>query len=421
MDLHGLNEKVEALFHEHTLPWRRYLHAHPYLSTEELPTAEYIDAELHAVVERFAKTHPDIDIDHVVQFHRFLPNSVVVDLTSGEGGGRKIGLRADIDALPITEASGESCSSTRCGVMHACGHDCHMAMLMSAIALLLDSLPQWRGTVRCIFQPAEEVCTSSGGGAPLLVEAGVLDGVEMIFGLHVNPVENTPTGTVGSRLGTVLHSGEGFKITLSGRGGHGAQPHLTSDLIAISGQIITGVQTMLTRCFPASLTPLLTICGIQTNSQLANVMPSQLEIVGTLRTIDDSVRLQAKAQLPNLVEHITRSFDSEASQAEAIVTFTSGVGCTVNHPEAFKVSASAIKRVLGGEDKFVVLEKPLTPSEDFSVYASLIPGCFNLLGCFNAEKGCDGALHTPQVRIDEDSMKVGIKVHYGIVMEVLGV
>lgn len=257
--------------------WRRHLHAYPELSFQETNTAEYIAGEL-ATFGPLTITRPT-------------PNSVVAEL-QGAAPGPCYALRADIDALPIQEVSDEAFCSTRPGVMHACGHDAHSAMLLGAASVLCRLQAQIKGSVRFIFQHAEEVPP---GGAQQLVELGVLDGVEMIFGLHVMP--NFPTGEVAIKQGVFSASSDNFDIVLQGKGGHGSMPHLCIDPVTIGAEVVTALQQIVARKLDPLNAPVLTVATFQAGDSY-NVIPDSARLAGTLRTHSRDVR----ARVPKLME-----------------------------------------------------------------------------------------------------------------------
>eukprot|EP00796_Vickermania_ingenoplastis_P009366 gene9366-6586_t len=401
INIPALDKKVEAIFQEHTVRWRRHIHANPDLSYEEGPTADYIESELRAM-----------DPAGLLEIRRLLPTAVVADLRGGGGEGPLIALRSDHDALPLNEETDEPFKSTKPGVMHACGHDSHTAMLLSAVMLLLGEVDRLRGGVRFIFQPAEEDCFSGGGAKPL-IEAGVLDGVKMIFGIHMEPGVGYPTGTVVLRKGTLFHSTDAFSLTFTGPGGHASQPHNTVDLVVASSQVVTTLMTMVTRCFPASLAPVLTICSSQTNTTAFNIVPTRLLMKGTLRAKDDGIRADVQRRMKEVVAGVASTLGAAAD-----LEFSSGVPCTVNHPDAYAVTEAAVRHMFG-DDRIVHLPHVFPPSEDFAYYAAQIPGNYALIGSYNEAKGCTRYLHSGGFKLDEEAMKTGIKVHYGNIASLL--
>lgn len=401
LDVDALNKRVEEVFNTHSVKWRRHIHQHPDLSNEEVPTANYIEEQLRL-----------IDIHHRLRIRRLLPNAVVVDLTGEGGDGPMVALRSDHDALPLQEDSDEPFSSTVPNVMHACAHDSHTAMLLSAVVLLLEEVPRLRGSVRFIFQPAEEVGSQGGGAAPL-VKAGVLDGVDMIFAVHMDPGVIFPTGTIGVRCGTLFHSADSFDITLVGPGGHASMPHHTVDLIAISSHLVLNLQTMVTRRVCAAHSPVLTVSSIHSNTTSYNIIPTSVTLSGTLRCVDNTVRQDVRRMMTELADSTAQMFGGEAS-----IAFSSGVPCTINHPTPFEMTRTIMTRILGAKN-VTVMDKPIPPAEDFAYYAAVVPGNYSLVGSYSKEKGCTSPLHSSHFKLDEEAMKTGIKVHYGNVFQLL--
>eukprot|EP00796_Vickermania_ingenoplastis_P009364 gene9364-6584_t len=401
IDIPALDKKVEAIFQEHTVRWRRHIHANPDLSYEEGPTADYIESELRAM-----------DPAGLLEIRRLLPTAVVADLRGGGGEGPLIALRSDHDALPLNEETDEPFKSTKPGVMHACGHDSHTAMLLSAVMLLLGEVDRLRGGVRFIFQHAEEN-DEFGGGAKQLIEAGVLDGVKMIFGNHMMPLNDFPSGTVGLRHGTICSSADDFTITLTGPGGHASQPHSTVDLVSVSSHILTSLQTMVTRCCPASVAPVLTISSVHTSTTAYNVIATSLEMKGTLRTTELQVLADAKEGIQRVVESVAQSFG-----AGVRVIFMNGTPCTVNHPEGLAVSVRAC-RALFQPEKIYMIPYVSAGAEDFGRYLQHVPGNFVRIGSHCPAKGCVMPLHSSHFKLDEEAMKVGVKVLYGNVWVLL--
>eukprot|EP00796_Vickermania_ingenoplastis_P009375 gene9375-6594_t len=401
IDIPALDKKVEAIFQEHTVRWRRHIHANPDLSYEEGPTADYIESELRAM-----------DPAGLLEIRRLLPTAVVADLRGGGGEGPLIALRSDHDALPLNEETDEPFKSTKPGVMHACGHDSHTAMLLSAVMLLLGEVDRLRGGVRFIFQHAEE-SDEFGGGAKPLIDAGVLDGVKMIFGNHIFPNEKTPTGMVMIREGPIMSSEDSYDIILTGPGGHASQPHCTVDLMCVAGHVLTALQTMVTRRLPASLAPVLTICSAETSTSAYNVIPTSVKLRGTLRCIDTDVRNNAKRMIGEVVESISHSFGGNG-----VVEFVGNAPVAINDPVAFAITEKIVTEVVG-EDHIYRLPAPLGGSEDFACYQEVVPGNFVFIGCYNEAKGCTAAVHSGHFKLDEEAMKVGVKVHYAHIAALL--
>ncbi|MDN5450386.1 MAG: amidohydrolase [Enterobacterales bacterium] len=372
--------------------WRRHIHANPELSFQEQKTADYI-AEQLSHVENISISRPT-------------NNSVVVDLV-GELSGPRYALRADIDALPIQEESEESFASTHSGVMHACGHDSHAAMLMGAVSVLAQCHRQLRGQVRFIFQHAEEVPP---GGAQELIKLGVLDGVDMIFGLHVMP--NFPTGVVGWKSGVFCASSDNFDITIKGKGGHGSMPQLCIDPVVIGAEVVTALQNIVARKIDPLQTPVLTVATFKSEGGY-NVIPQTAALAGTLRTHVASVR----EKVPQLVEQTVAGI-AQAHGADYDIRWTRGYTIGNNDVEASRIAREVIEQQLGKE---TVLEMPapMFGGEDFSFYLEKVPGCFLFIGSGNENLGAVYGVHNPKFKLDEDAMRIGLKLHLGFIQYLL--
>ncbi len=374
------------------LRWRRHIHAHPELSFKEAATADYIAAQLEDI--------PGVTLT------RLTPNSVIAEL-SGDKSGPIYALRADIDALPIQEESDEEWRSTNPGVMHACGHDAHAAMLLGAVKVLSQCRSSLRGTVRFIFQHAEE---APPGGAQELVKLGVLDGVSMIFGLHVLP--NYPTGQIALKEGVFSGSSDNFDILLKGRGGHGSMPHMCIDPVTIGAEMVTAMQQIVSRKLDPLYAPVLTTAVFQAG-EVYNVIPDTARLAGTLRTHSAEVR----RQVPLLVEQTVKGI-AYAHGAEVEVKWTQGYAIGNNHPEACAIARSVIKKERG-EEAFIEVTAPIYGSEDFSSYQEKIPGAFVFIGSGNESKGATYGVHHPRFKLDEDALTIGVQLHVGFIRQLL--
>ncbi|WBF45754.1 amidohydrolase [Serratia rubidaea] len=374
------------------LRWRRYLHANPELSFQEAASADYI-------AEQLAALGP-------LRLQRLTPNSVVAELV-GALPGPCYALRADIDALPIQEESDEAFCSTRPGVMHACGHDAHSAMLLGAASVLCQLQSQLSGTVRFIFQHAEEVPP---GGAQELVKLGVLEGVRMIFGLHVLP--NFPTGTIALKEGVFSASSDNFDIVLQGKGGHGSMPQLCIDPVTIGAQVVTGLQQIIARRLDPLYAPVLTVATFQAEGGY-NVIPDNARLAGTLRTHDHAVR----ELVPQLVEQTVAGI-TQANGASYQIQWTRGYTIGDNHPQACAIAREVIGDTLGA-DALHEMRAPMFGSEDFSSYQQQVPGCFLFIGSGNEEIGATYGVHNPRFKLDEDALQIGVKLHVGFIRRLL--
>lgn len=370
--------------------WRQHIHANPDLSFQEQATADFIAAEL-------ASFGP-------LELRRLTPNSVVAELR-GKLPGPVWALRADIDALPIQEESGEAFSSCKPGVMHACGHDAHAAMLMGAAKVLCHFQDKLKGSVRFIFQHAEEVPP---GGAQELVNLGVLQDVEYIFGLHVMP--DKPTQTLSLKEGVFSASSDNFDIVITGKGGHGSMPHLCIDPIVIGAEIVSALQQIVARKLDPLHAPVLTIATFQSGESY-NVIPNSAHLAGTLRTHNQKVR----EQVPQLMQQVIAGVVA-AHGASFDIQWQAGYAVGNNHASACEIARKVIEENFPPQTLHTVTT-PLFGSEDFSSYQQHVPGCFIFVGCRNPDKGAVWNVHNPHFLLDEDAMKVGVKTHLGLISQ----
>lgn len=385
-------ETMLAEVKDDVLRWRRHIHAHPELSFQEHKTADYI-ADALANFGGLTLT-------------RLTPNSVIADL-KGAYEGPCYALRADIDALPIQEENDEAFCSTVPGVMHACGHDAHAAMLLGAAKVLTQCQSMLHGSVRFIFQHAEEVPP---GGAQELVDLGVLDGVEKIFGLHVMP--NFPTGEVVLKEGVFCASTDNFDITIEGKGGHGSMPHLCIDPVTIGAEVVMALQNVVSRRTDPLQVPVLTIATFQSGESY-NVIPERVKLAGTLRTHHDSVRQQVPQQMEQIIAGITA-----AHGARFTLSWTRGYASGNNHPDACVIARKVVSDALG-EQALHEMTYPLFGGEDFSSYQQKVPGCFVFIGSGNQQIGATYGVHNPRFRLDEAALQIGVKLHVGFIQHLL--
>ncbi|MEZ2401651.1 amidohydrolase [Raoultella planticola] len=390
-----MNHATELLISaaaEEALRWRRHIHAHPDLSFQEKPTADYIARELTS----FAG----------LEISRPLDNSVVAVLR-GPHPGPTWALRADIDALPLQEESGESFCSTVPGVMHACGHDAHTAMLMGAAKVLCQRRDNLHGSIKFIFQPAEEVPP---GGARELVELGVVDDVEHIFGLHVFPT--SPVGTLTLKEGVYVASSDNFDITIRGKGGHGSMPQHCIDPVTIGAEMVGALQQIVARNIDPGTAPVLTIATFQAGDSY-NVIPDSARLAGTLRTHNQQVREAVPQLMSRIIDGI-----AAAHGASCDIRWQQGYAVGHNHDSTNAIARAAIERHFPA-GTLKLEDRALFGSEDFSSYQEKVPGTFLFIGCGNKEKGAIWNVHNPHFRIDEDALAIGIKTHIALVSPLL--
>ncbi|CCW66360.1 unnamed protein product [Phytomonas sp. Hart1] len=376
--------------------WRRYLHQQPYVAYQEEPTAAYVAEALRRMPAPLA-------------IHRPTPNSVVGELDGGAGEGPVYALRADMDALPLQEESGVSFSSQRPGVMHACGHDAHTAMLLGAVKVLCQVRERIRGKVRFIFQHAEEVIPS---GAKELVRLGVLNGVSMIFALHVEA--EYPVGTIVSRSGTLYGACNDFDIVVRGIGGHASNPEVCVDSILVASEVITNLQAVVSRRVSALKAPVLSITTFAGGNGSYNVIPNSVHLRGTLRCLDREVQERVPALMEGIIAGITK-----AHGAEYDLSWLEPNIVTYNDPKAFDLAMSAAVRLVG-EENVIREESPHMGVSDFSEYQAVIPGCLCLLGV-GEKDGQDAYNHnySSRFRINEDAMEIGVRFFVSMIAHLL--
>ncbi len=380
-----LVEKIKSLsesYFEDVLSIRRHLHANPELSFKEYETATFIEEELKELtiegVERIGETGVHFCLE-------------------GKKPGKTIALRADIDALPITEANEVAYKSKNAGVMHACGHDVHTASLFGAAKILNELKDYFNGTIKFIFQPGEE---QSPGGASLLIEEGILKNPKpaSILGQHVMPL--IEKGKVGFRKGKYMASADEIYLKVKGRGGHAAIPENFIDPIAISSQIIVSLQQVVSRMASPKIPSVLSFGKIQGGS-VNNVIPDEVKIDGTFRTFNEEWRKEALQKIKTIAKSI-----ADAMGGACEVDIAPGYPFLVNDEAYTERNIEAAKAYMGEEN---VVELDLwMAAEDFSFYSQEIPGCFYRVGTRNEEKGIVSGVHTPTFDIDEEAMKTGM-------------
>ena len=403
----GINaaaDKIEARM----IKWRRDFHQHPELGNRELRTAKIIADHLRAlgleVKENVGKTG-------------------VVALLKGSRPGPCIGLRADIDGLPVSERTGLPFASTErtvyngqdVGVMHACGHDTHIAIMMSVAEVLTGMKDRIRGSVKFIFQPAEEgPPEGEEGGAPLMIKEGVLENprVDAMFGLHINAA--TEVGKLKYRSGGIMAASDWFTIKVKGKGSHGSQPWSGVDPVVVSAQIINGLQTIISR--QTELTKnaaVISVCIINGGVR-ANIIPETVDMTGTIRTLDTGMQAVIHDKIRKTAMHI-----AESAGAEATVSIDKKTLVTYNDPALMKKMLPSMVKSAGESN--VVEMDAMTGAEDFSFFAEKVPSVFFFLG--GMKKGQDPQTafphHTPDFILDESGMKLGVITFCNMVFDYL--
>lgn len=362
---------------------RREIHQWPELSFQEVRTAERIATSLRAL---------GFEVETGVA------RTGVVGLLRGARGDRTVLVRADMDALPLTELSEVPYASRIPGVMHACGHDAHVAMLLGVARVLAGLRTELAGNVKFVFQPAEE----GPGGAQLMLAAGVLSDprVDMVLGFHV--WNELPVGLVGVRSGPVMASADEITLQVEGKGGHGADPHLSVDAVVVAAHIVTALQTIVSRQISPLETAVLTIGSITAGSG-HNIIAHSATMTGTIRTFSEALRGELPGRIRQLAEGVAQAFG-----ARCTVKITRQCPVTVNDPQVACMVERAARRVLG-EDR-VVLAQPTMGAEDIGYFLQEVPGCYLFVGAANPEKGLDQPHHHPRFDIDEEAMPAGVSV-----------
>ena len=391
-------DAAAAALESQVIAWRRDIHQHPELSNREVRTGGIVADHLRA-------------LGFAVQTG--IAHTGVVGLLDTGKPGPVIALRADMDALPVAEqvdlpfASKErtTFNGQEVGVMHACGHDCHVAVLMGVAELLAGLKAQLRGQIKFIFQPAEEgPPPGEEGGAALMIKQGVLENPkpEVIFGLHV--FAGVETGTIAYRPGPAMASSDRIRITVNGRQTHGALPWRGVDPIVISSQIVLGLQTIVSRQVDVTLEPAVVSIGAIRGGVRDNIIPDAVEMLGTVRTFNEEMRRDIHSRIRNTVELIAQS-----AGATAQVHFDNAYPVTVNDIPLTERMVPTLERVAGKEKVFV--GQKITGYEDFSYYQQKIPGFFYFVGI--TPRGVDrkesAPNHSPRFFVDESALLLGVR------------
>ncbi len=373
--------------------WRRHLHRHPEVAFEEVATSQFIYDTLASLPE--------------LHLTRPTATSVVAELRGGRPGPT-IAVRADIDALPIVEENDVEYRSTRQGAMHACGHDGHTAIVLGLATLLAPHVAELPGTVRFIFQHAEEMAP---GGAEELVRKGVMDGVSQVIGLHLwAPM---PVGRIGILAGPAMAAPDQFQCTIVGKGGHAAIPHECVDPIAIGAQIITALQQVVTRTVDPLDPVVLSVTQFIAGTTF-NVIPNSAYFAGTVRTFEPALRTSIPAQMERVIRGIAEAFGATAD-----FTYEHGYRPVVNDPALTERLRGVVARTFA-PDTLIDL-RPTMGGEDFSAYQQRSPGVFAFVGAGNTAAGIVHPHHHPRFQIDERSLSLGLRFLTAATLDLLAV
>ncbi|MBX9857759.1 MAG: amidohydrolase [Gemmatimonadaceae bacterium] len=374
------------------IDWRRHLHRHPEVAFQEHGTAQFIADTLERI-PGLAITRPTA-------------TSVVAQL-DGAQPGPTVAVRADIDALPIHEENDVDYRSTVPGVMHACGHDGHTAIVLGLATRLAARREELAGRVRFIFQHAEEL---SPGGAEELVQRGVMDGVDHVIGLHLwSPVS---VGKIGLISGPAMAAPDTFSCTILGAGGHAAAPHQTIDPIAIGAQVVTALQQVVSRAVDP-LDPVVVSITQFVAGTTFNVIPNSAYLAGTIRTFDAELRRTVPQQMERIVRGITEAFGATYQW-----TYEPGYRPVVNDAALTERLAQVVTRTFGA-DTLVPL-RPTMGGEDFSAYQQRAPGVFAFVGARNEARGLTHPHHHPRFDLDEQSLHIGLRYLEAATLDLLG-
>ena len=379
--------------HQWIVEKRRTIHRHPELMYEEFETSKLVQNTLKELEIPYKK---DIAITGVVG-------------TIGNGNGPCIALRADMDALPIHEETDIDFKSEIDGKMHACGHDCHTAMLLGAARVLKENEHKINGTIKLIFQPAEE----GGAGGKMMREQGVLlePKVQQIFALHV--AGTIPVGTLASKEGTLLAATSSIKILVKGKGGHAAAPHHTNDPVVTGSKIVVELQTLVSRELNPLEPGVISITMANAGSAF-NVIPSTMELQGTIR----SLTIEGVTNLQKRVKEVAQSI-ALANRCEAEVSFPGNdYPPTINDAGCWQLGKSAAKEILG-EENLIEMPDPIMGGEDFAYYTEEVPGCFSFLGVGNPYIDAVYDVHHPMFKVDETALSLGTAIHVNTALKAL--
>ncbi len=415
LSLQGLNAQLKQKIQQaidkiepKCIEWRRQIHQNPELGNREFKTAKLIAAHLK-----------DLDLE----VKESVAKTGVVALLRGGKPGPCIALRADMDALPLVERVNISFASKEktiyngeeVGVMHACGHDTHVAMLMSVAEVLSSIRPELKGTIKFIFQPAEEGAPEGEeGGAPLMIKEGVMENpkVDVVFGLHIQ--SRVEMGKIEYKSGAFLAAADFFSIKVKGKASHGSQPWLGVDPIAVSAQIIQGLQNIVSRESELTKAPVVITVGKIQGGVRNNIIPEDCIMLGTIRTLDSGMQKDVHKKFLHTIKKI-----AEASGAEAEVIIDTKTLVTYNEPALVKKMLPSLQTAIGASN--VSEREWVTGAEDFSYYGTKAPAFFFYLG--GMPKGADNKKasphHTPDFYVEDNAMKTGIRAFCQLVTDYL--
>ena len=361
---------------------RREIHQKPELAYQEQTTAKLVAEQLRVLG---------------IQVKQGVGGTGVLGTLKGPKPGKVVALRADMDALPLDEMAEVDFKSKIKGVMHACGHDTHVAMLLGAAKLLANHKDELHGTVKFLFQPAEE--HGGRGGAKPMIEDGVMKDpkVDYVFGLHIDGDLNS--GVFGLRGGAIMAAPDTFVVQIIGRGGHGSAPHQTIDPVYVAAQVITALQGVSGRMIDPVQPFVITIGSVHSGTK-ENIIPDEAILQGTIRTLDEATRKRAKAKVEQVAQGVSKAFGANAT----IEFEKDAYPVTVNDEKVTEQAKTILKRIHGTR---AIVKEPILGGEDFSRFLNEAPGTFYFLGTRNVAKGCTYQNHSSRFKVDENVLKYG--------------
>ncbi|AKA36453.1 amidohydrolase [Flagellimonas lutaonensis] len=401
----NLEEEYKAI-EEKVIQWRRDIHQNPELSNREFKTAEKIAKHLRSLG---------------IEVQTGVAHTGVVGILKGNRPGKVVALRADMDALPVTERNDLPFKSNvtgeylgeKVGVMHACGHDTHVAILMGVAEILSKNKDKINGTVKFIFQPAEEgPPPGEEGGAALMIKEGVLKNpdVDAIFGLHIN--SQTPVGTIRYKSGGAMAAAQSFVINVKGKQSHGSRPWSGVDPILISAKIIDGLQTIISREMDLTNEAAVITVGKIKSGVRSNIIPESAEMRGTIRTLDYNMKEKISRRMKEMVATIAKAYGGEAT-----IDIQDNTDITYNDPDLVTQMLPTLQRVAGTDN--VVTQNAITGAEDFSYFQREVPGFFFFLGGMTPGNENPYPHHTPDFLIDDSGLVLGVKAMTELALDYL--
>jgi len=393
MNKEKIQELSQNIFDE-VVANRRHLHSHPELSFNEVETSAFVAKKLDELG---------------LQYERMADNGLVALIKGAKPSDRVVALRADMDALPILEANDVSYRSQNAGVMHACGHDAHTSSLLGTAKILTQLKDEFAGTVKLIFQPAEEKLP---GGASLMIKEGVLENPkpQAVLGQHVMPLIDA--GKVGFRAGKYMASTDELYVTVRGKGGHGAQPQQNIDPVMITAYMLTALQTIVSRSADPKSPSVLSFGKVIANGA-TNVIPNEVYLEGTFRTMDENWRAEAHKKMKKIAEGVVEGFGGTVD-----FNIVRGYPFLINEEKLTAATRAHAEDYLGKEN---VLDLDIwMAAEDFAYYSQVADACFYRLGTRNESRGITSSVHTPTFDVEEDAFKISTGLMAYLALKQLG-